>query len=152
MTTGKNADDSTKKRAESEMPWHRRPAGLAVVAGYAAITVGVILASTGYGGLVDAERAVPGDVYLFATAGAVGYVLTTLIKNFDRTVGDLLRIGLRIPAALLLSLGVYLLASVSGIEAASSPRLVGGLAFLTGLYVNVTFARLGKLADRLYPD
>ncbi|MFC7044369.1 hypothetical protein ACFQH6_02145 [Halobacteriaceae archaeon GCM10025711] len=133
-------------------PWYRHEAGVAIVVAYAGLVAVGVLLSMGVGGLIGPTHAVPAFVYVFAGVGATGYVFTKLVTDFDRSVADLVQAGLRIPAALPLGLGVYLLASFFGLEAGSTPRTVAGLAFLSGMFVNVTFEHLGLLADRLYPD
>jgi hypothetical protein len=98
---------------------------------------------------------VPAYVYIYASLGALGYIFTKLmagIDEFDDTADAdrLVKLALRIPVAWVLGAGTYLLAAV--LLSASAPntgRFTAGVAFLVGLYVNVTMKSLGSLADRL---
>ncbi|WP_338741884.1 helix-turn-helix domain-containing protein [Haloplanus salilacus] len=103
-------------------------------------------------GILDAAR-VPPYVYLFALVGGFGYVFTALIDDEGRSVGDLLQDGVRLVAALPLAAGSYLLLGFFRIDGgASAPTpVVGGIAFLTGLSVNVAHKRFASLAKRLLP-
>lgn len=112
-------------------------------------------------GLVDLQSQsaddvrVPGYVYLYASMGALGYIFTRLMSHLEsydqRTEFDrLVELGMRIPVAWVLGAGTYLLASVLlPPSAPSTGRFTAGIAFLVGLYVNVTMKSLGSLADRL---
>lgn len=103
-------------------------------------------------GVVDAAR-VPPYVYVFALVGGFGYVFTALIDDGGRSVEDLLHDGVRLVAALPLAAGSYLLLGFLRIDGgASAPTpVVGGIAFLTGLSVNVAHKRFASLAKRLLP-
>lgn len=103
-------------------------------------------------GIVDAAR-VPPYVYVFALVGGFGYVFTALIDDEGRRVGDLLHDGVRLVAALPLAAGSYLLLGFFRIDggAAAPTPVVGGIAFLTGLSVNVAHKRFASLAKRLLP-
>lgn len=103
-------------------------------------------------GILDAAR-VPPYVYVFALIGGFGYVFTALIDDEGRSVGDLLHDGVRVVAALPLAAGSYLLLGFFRIDGgASAPTpVVGGIAFLTGLSVNVAHKRFASLAKRLLP-
>ncbi|PSQ15832.1 hypothetical protein BRD00_12505 [Halobacteriales archaeon QS_8_69_26] len=103
--------------------------------------------------LVDPEAVplrvvVPWYVYAYGLLGAFGYVFTTLIREFDRSAMKVLQANLRVPAAIPLAAGVYVLATqfLGGVP---PQRLMAGLAFVAGLYVNLTYERIGRLADRL---
>lgn len=90
---------------------------------------------------------VPGFVYLYALVGATGFVFTKLVRDFDRSAGDLVRYNLRLPAALPLAAGVYLL---SDRLVGSGPEpLLAALAFATGLLVNTAYERIRDLAVSL---
>jgi hypothetical protein len=103
-------------------------------------------------GILDDAR-VPPYVYVFALVGGFGYVFTALIDDEGRSVEDLLHDGIRLVAALPLAAGAYLLLGFFRIDGgASAPTpVVGGIAFLTGLSVNVAHKRFASLAKRLLP-
>jgi hypothetical protein len=124
--------------------------------------VGVVVSTGALGfGLVDADGgssdgvSVPAYVYLYASMGALGYIFTKLmsgIESYDETddMDRLVELALRIPVAWVLGAGVYLLSTA--LLAPGQPetaRFTAGVAFLVGLYVNVTMKSLGSLADRL---
>lgn len=90
---------------------------------------------------------VPWYVYVFATLGALGYVFTMLIC-YDADPRNVFHANLRVPAALPLAAGIYLLV-VQLLGEVPTTRLLAGLAFVTGLYVNRAYERIGDLADRL---
>ncbi|WP_156588199.1 hypothetical protein [Halorubrum sp. CBA1125] len=112
-------------------------------------------------GIVDTKHATAGDVavpmyvYLYASLGALGYIFTKLmshLESYDETseLDRLIQLALRIPVAWVLGAGTYLLSTV--MLPATTPntaRFTAGVAFLVGLYVNVTMKSLGSLADRL---
>ncbi|MDY6818786.1 MAG: hypothetical protein SVG88_09000 [Halobacteriales archaeon] len=98
---------------------------------------------------------IPLYVYLYATLGALGYVFTRLmnrLENYDEwgEIEKLAEMGLRIPAAWVLSAGIYLLLSeFTTAGSSASARTIAGIAFLVGLYVNVALKSLGSIADRI---
>lgn len=94
------------------------------------------------------STAVPPAIYLYGFLGAMAYAFTSIIAKFVRGLTGVVRVGLRVVAALPLVAGVFLLAGALGIEA-SDGRLIAGLAFLVGLYVSLTLKALGGLAERL---
>jgi len=103
----------------------------------------------GVGGL--GPGLVPPFVPLFSVLGALGFVFTALTERFDAAVGTLVRYNLRLPAALPLGVGVYLLSDIVLGQSAADAPLVAGVVFLSGLYVNLAYERLGALARRLLP-
>jgi hypothetical protein len=125
-------------------------------------TVGIAL-STGHLnlGVVDTKDtaagavAVPTYVYLYSSLGALGYIFTKLMSHLEyydeaSELDRLIQLALRIPVAWVLGSGTYLLSTVMlPASAPSSARFTAGVAFLVGLYVNVTMKSLGSLADRL---
>ncbi len=131
--------------------------GLAISTG--SFRLGVVIDESMSGFLTTpaaaSKVAVPWYVYLYATLGALGYIFTKLMQQLSEydswsDIGDLVEMGLRIPAAWLLAAGVFLLVRfIVGENSADNPRLLAGLAFLVGLYVNVAYKSLGSLADRL---
>ena len=145
-------------------PWIRS----AVVAFYVVVSVSVVALSAQvfFGtvggvvglpvpedyGILDSAR-VPPYVYVFALVGGFGYVFTALIDDDRRTVEELLHDGVRLVAALPLAAGAYLLLGFFRIDGgASTPTpIIGGIAFLTGLSVNVANKRFASLAKRLLP-
>lgn len=137
----------------SDRTWYRSKLGIAVIAvdflsaaalAGVTVTVGVDLAA-------GSSRTVPPAVHVFGLLGALGFVFTALIDDFDATVGDVLRYNFRLPAALPLGVGVFLLSEVVLGDAATDDALVFGTVFLAGLYVNLAYKRLGALARRLLP-
>jgi len=104
---------------------------------------------------------VPPYVYLYAALGATAYAFTRLLRAYDDpgtplSVGTVTTIVVAVLAATPLAAGVYLLSSfVVDVEGAAegglSARLLAGVAFLTGLFVNRAYDRLGRVADRLLP-
>jgi len=105
---------------------------------------------------------VPGYVYLYAGLGSLGYVFTKLMVEFDRydewsDAEALASMLMRVPAALILAAGVFLLLGGAGGSSGTSgggtgpgsAQFVAGVAFLVGLYVNVALKSLGSLADRI---
>lgn len=123
--------------------------------------IGMALAA----GLVEAAVAVPPTgsdrvivppfVYLYAGLGALGYIFTKLMVEFDEYtewsgLEDLVGMAMRIPAAWILATGIFLLLDnfvPSGTEMRA--EFAAGVAFLVGLYVNVAMKGLGSLAERV---
>ena len=140
-----------------ERTWYRSGVGIAVVAGD--LLLAVVLAAAAVvvsdGGALGAETVaagiVPPYVHVFSLLGAVGFVFTALIEAFDSSAGTVLRYNVRLPAALPLGVGIFLLSEVILGEAATDATLVAGVVFLAGLYVNLAYKRLGALARRLLP-
>lgn len=139
-------------------PWYRTRRGTLVVTIYALGTVLALLVSTGWGvgtpfftstGSGNPTTLVPSFVYLYSFLGAMAYAFTSVVAKFERGVTGVVRVGLRALAALPLAAGVFLLAGALTIET-GGPRTIAGIAFLVGLYVNLTLKALGGLADRLY--
>lgn len=137
--------------------WYRSPLGIAVIAVDLLLTVALAAAASL---AIDAPLAgvdrvspgvVPPSVPLFSLLGALGFVFTTLIERFDVSVGTLVRYNFRLPAALPLGVGIYLLSDVVLGQGVDDVPLVVGVVFLSGLYVNLAYKRLGALARRLLP-
>lgn len=143
-----------------EQPWYRVPAGsllvmfdvglaLVLVAVAAAITMGE-WEVTVLGRTLNHAGTVPSSIHVYTSLGALGYVFTRLIKDFDSTPVDIVHYNLRVPAAVVLGVGIYLFAvGVGGLD--PEGVLLHGLLFLSGLFVNLTYKRLGKLADKYLP-
>ncbi|MFB6353524.1 MAG: hypothetical protein ABEJ92_05505 [Halobacteriales archaeon] len=144
-----------------EPPWYRSGRGIAVVVIYGLLTLVALAVSTepaalgdGYLGvntssLTGPSTRVPPAVYLYGFLGAMAYAFTSIVAKFERGPTGVLRVGLRALAALPLAGGVYLLAGMLGLSGVSGSA-IAGVAFLVGLYVNLTLKALGGLADRLY--
>lgn len=140
-------------------PWHLTTLGLAVVALDALLAVVLVVGTTELASSVlvplgsDWTSAVTVDpfVYLFGVLGALGYVFTALVREFDRSAEDLVRYNVRLLAALPLAAGVFLLSELL-LANDPSDEVLAGAAFVTGLYVNLVYERLGALADRLFPS
>ncbi|KAA9396524.1 hypothetical protein Har1130_17870 [Haloarcula sp. CBA1130] len=92
---------------------------------------------------------VPSYVYLYALLGSLGYLFTTLFKEFDRNTLSLVQKGIRIPAALLLAAGFYMFSFLFITGESTATGLISGLAFLVGLYVNVALVTLDTIASRV---
>ena len=134
-----------------------------VIAAFTALTlVGLALAVGGVESVVDVSVSgesdaltVPPYVYLYAGLGALGYVFTKLMVQFDeytewQNLEQLVGMAMRVPAAWILATGIYLLfGGVGGTDGATGARFTAGVAFLVGLYVNVALKALGSLADRI---
>jgi hypothetical protein len=161
--TARERGDSQESNREDEpggwleRTWYRSGVGIGVVVGNLLLTVVLAAAAVvvSDGGALGAETVaagiVPPYVHVFSLLGALGFVFTALIEAFDCSVGTVLRYTLRLPAALPLGVGIFLLSEVILGEAAVDATLVAGVVFLTGLYVNLAYKRLGALARRLLP-
>lgn len=88
------------------------------------------------------------SVIVFALLGALGYVFTVLITDIHRNTGRILRINFRVVGAIPIGFGVFLLSDYILDEVGIGTL---GLVFLAGLYVNLTYKRLGSVADHLLP-
>ncbi|MFC7187363.1 hypothetical protein [Halorubrum yunnanense] len=147
------ADD----RAWLARAWYRSRLGIVIVAVDVLLTVTLTAAASvnvgaqyaGIDGL--GPGIVPPFVPLFSLLGGLGFVSTALIERFDASVGRLLQYNLRLPAALPLGVGVYLLSDLVLGQGVDDVPLVVGVVFLSGLYVNLAYKRLGALARRLLP-
>jgi hypothetical protein len=74
-----------------------------------------------------------------------------MFAEFEKGILSLLQKGIRIPAALLLAAGLYLFSFLFVASDAAPPeRLLAGLAFLVGLYVNVALVSLDTIASRVF--
>lgn len=142
----------------SEDTWYLTTGGLAVFVVDAVLVVLVMLGTSGIAAslleplAIDIPEAVLVDayIYVFAVLGALGYVFTAVVREFDRTTGDLIKYNVRVLAALPLAGGVYLLSELI-LGEIPSKAVLAGLAFVTGLYVNRVYERIGMMADRLIP-
>lgn len=157
--------DGPESEPETETkPWYRTWHGSTVIAVYALLTVGAALVTTGWqvkvGEFFSVETTgsqVPGFIYVFAFLGAMAYAFTSVVAKldpeaeaFERGTPAVLRVGLRAMAALPLAAGVYLLWNVMDLPLdETNSRILAGVAFLVGLYVNVTLKALGGLAERI---
>lgn len=155
--SGSDAVPGADDRPWLARTWYRSRLGAALVAFDALLAVALAAAASvavdappaGVDGL--AAGIVPPAVPLFSLLGALGYVFTALSERFDASVGTLVRYNLRLPAALPLGVGVYLLSDVILGQGVDDVPLVVGVVFLSGLYVNLAYERLGALARRLLP-
>jgi hypothetical protein len=142
-----------------EVNWHDDRTVLAVAVAYAILTLLGVAISTGVlvpdswfvvGSEAPATQ-VPEYVYLYAFLGASAYAFSNMLRKDDRQWRDLVRLGTRVLAALPLAAGIYLLGSFLGGGAnVAGGRAAAGLAFLTGLYVNLALEGLYGLGTRLY--
>ncbi|OYR53797.1 hypothetical protein [Halorubrum halodurans] len=137
--------------------WYRSGVGIAIAVGDLLLTVVLVAAATvtydgSFAGAADLSPGlVPPYVPVFSLLGALGFVFTTLIERFDGSAGRLLRYNVHLLAALPLGVGVFLLSDIVLAETATDDALVAGTVFLSGLYVNLAYKRLGALARRLLP-
>jgi len=139
-------------RRPDEPRWYSDVRSLALFAlGLLLLGVGVI-ASLGESVLPfipsDATP-VPSYVYLYALLGSLGYLFTTLFKEFDRSLLSLVQKGIRVPAALLLAAGFFMFTFLFVDDGNAPTGLIAGLAFLVGLYVNVALVTLDAIASRV---
>lgn len=148
-----------------EQPWYRTTAGRATVLADVALTAILVLATAVRLDVDPATLAwlptvvpaadlphIPWFVYVFSLLGALGFVFTALIDDFRSSTMALFEYNLRLPAALPLGAGIYLLSGTLLGETNQSAPLVIGLVFLSGLYVNLAYKQLGALARRFLPD
>ncbi|MFT4891738.1 MAG: hypothetical protein ACI9YT_002673 [Halobacteriales archaeon] len=154
-----DADEPEPLLPSDAADWHYDRGLLAVLAVYAVLTLlGVAVAT---GALVPdtwfevASKApatqVPPFVFLYAFLGASTFAFSNLLRKENREWRDLVRLGMRVLSALPLAAGVYLLGSFLGGGAdVAGGRAAAGLAFLTGLYVNLALEALYGLGMRLY--
>jgi len=135
--------------------WHNDWRGMALFVVGLAVT-GLAVIETIKPGLLpftpELDEKVPVYVYLYAFLGAMGYIFTTMFAEFDKGVQSLLQKCVRIPAALLLAAGFYMFTFlfIAGGSSDGPTRLLAGLAFLVGLYVNVALISLDKIASRVF--
>ena len=158
-------DETADARDADERPWYDDSTGRLLVVGYLLGTLAFVAVTVGDPGESSPRSyllgtgfavVVPLHVYVFAVLGGLGYVFTRLVRNFEEETVSLVRAGLTVVAALPLGAGVYLLSAVIVPEAATADSqqtrvLLAGIVFLSGLYVNLTYKRLGALAKRLLP-
>lgn len=157
--TDEKTDNAEKEEEEEWLAglWYRSRLGRGIVVGDIVLTlilviVTVLVARNGFANLEDAPfGGIPGPVYVISVLGALGFVFTALIEDFDRDTAEVLQHNFRLPAALPLGAGVFLLADVLLPDIGETGPLVLGLVFLSGLYVNLAYKELGALAKRLLP-
>jgi len=151
-----HAEPDAGEGGAEEEPWHADRQARVLVAVDLVIMLAVVAGTTellddalGLVGIDASPLAVtvPWHVYAFALLGGAGYVFTMLIC-YDASPGDVFDANLRVPAALPLAAGIYLRV-VQLLGEVPTDRLLAGLAFVTGLYVNRAYERIGDLADRL---
>lgn len=103
---------------------------------------------------VELAAMIPTSVYVYSLLGALTFAFTFLIKKFHAAPTDHVAIALRIPAALALAAGMFLLlgfvidtSSLSGAKLAST---VAAASFITGLYVALVLHIFRSIGERLY--
>ncbi|PSP74898.1 hypothetical protein BRC81_17125 [Halobacteriales archaeon QS_1_68_20] len=149
--------DASDESVGRDRPWYLTKRGMTVFCLDAILALVVVAGTTDLASTVlavvgiDWESAVTVDpfVYLFGVLGALGYVFTALVRNYDRSTGELIKFNVRMLAALPLAASVYLLAELLFGDVPTDEMLAGA-AFVAGLYVNQVYERLGALADRLF--
>lgn len=129
---------------ESQNIWWTERGGKALIALYLIFTgIGIFFSIA----LMPEKVSVPPYVYLYGFLGALAYIFTSLLTQFNKSTSDLLKVGIRIPAALLLVAAVYLLITFF-VKEPTKP-IIAGLSFLIGLYIKLALEGLGGLASRL---
>ena len=166
-TADESVESSVGGQEKSGQFWHQDDWGFRIVVFYTLLSlVGIASVSRPVVTLVAGETlansiGIPPYIFGFALLGALTYVFTSVLNNYNSDLKKVFEAGLRIPAALLLAAGVYLLASLvfpgaSTVDAGSSGAAIGketlaaGLAFLVGLYVKLTLKALGGVAESFY--
>lgn len=107
---------------------------------------------------------VPPFVYVYALLGGLGYVFTRMYKT-DTADWRLFQWSVRLIAALPVAVGTYLLVGLvlpetvveqaaeasgdSGLVGNGPRRVVAGVAFVSGLFVDTAYDRLDAVAHRL---
>jgi len=156
--SGANTDGAPTEETDVGPRWSA--VNWAIIAVLTLLTLLSLALSTGYVGPVveisNADSAtIPLYVYLYSGFGALGYVFTKLMAELDqyakwRNLERLVEMAMRIPAAWILSTGIYLFAgTLGGTSGTPDARLTAGAVFLVGLYVNVALKALGGMADRV---
>lgn len=146
------ADAEAEDDESEESTWQETRLGRFAVLTYVVGTlVGVLVAVYDVGDLPlvsDGGGVYPvrGYVFLYAFMGASAYAVTSLVSD-EKTTDDVIKLGLRVVGALPLAVGVWALAPAVG--AGGNERVIAGLAFLAGLYVNLTLKTFGGVAERL---
>jgi len=143
----------------TESDWHHGRRLLVVLALYGILTLlgvavatGALVSDAWFEVATDAPPTrIPPFVFLYAFLGASAFAFSNLLRKENREWRDLVRLGMRVLSALPLAAGVYLLGSFLGGGAdVAGGRAAAGLAFLTGLYVNLALEALYGLGMRLY--
>lgn len=140
-------------RRPDEPRWYSDARSLGLFAlGLALLGIGIIASLEGntLPLIPDVAEPVPPHVYLYALLGSLGYLFTTLFKEFDRSLLSLIQKGIRVPAALLLAAGFYMFTFLFTTSESAPTGLISGLAFLVGLYVNVALLTLESVASRVF--
>lgn len=138
-------------------PWYRSGWGIGIVVFDVLLTLALVAATARQWTSAFADLSsvplgvVPWYIYVFSVLGALGFVFTTLIEDFHSEAADVLKYNFRLPAALPLGAGIFLLSDVALGEATQAGPVIVGTVFLSGLYVNLAYKRLGALARRLLP-
>lgn len=99
--------------------------------------------------------AIPPQIFLFAFIGTMAYAMITFLTGEKLGASELSEIILRIPAALFLVIGVYLLGEYLNVglllRDTRSIQELAFLAYTTGLLIKHTLNGLRTVATRLYP-
>ena len=150
----------------NQLSWYHSKFGVLLILCYSAIGLTALLLVSGvlYPRLIGIEiRSVmydnpfvtPIHLYLFALLGALSYIFSSLTKRPDAAPLGVFHLGLRIPAALLVTTGIFLFVGTFGIElqdgGAGAERTLAGMAFLIGLFVDHALRSLRAISSRLYP-
>jgi hypothetical protein len=139
--------------------WYQNRLGIAVVALYvifavlaAAVTTPPVLSVLGV--TPTAMPTVPVYVYLFSLLGALAYVFTAILNDVHQSTNSVIEVGLRLPAAWMLAAGMYLLAGMflpdRGSAVVPPVQIIAGLAFLVGLYIDLTLRVFAAVAEMIY--
>lgn len=136
--------------------WYGSSVGISVILTDVLLTIVLVGATTVKLGGTPVDMGlppglVPWHIYAFSILGALGFVFTALIDDFDRSAFEVIHYNFRLPAALPLGVGIYLFSGILLGDAVENGPLVFGLVFLSGMYVNIAYRQLGALARRLLP-
>ena len=97
---------------------------------------------------------VPAAAYVYGLLGALAYAFTFSIEKYDCPPNQLVATAIRIPAALPIAAGTYLLlgffVDVAGTSGGKIASTIAAAAFITGLYVELAVRGFRALGERLY--
>jgi hypothetical protein len=147
-------------------PWYAERLGIVLVASYAGLALlgGLVTAGLAFPSVVSGRGvttgsatplSVPPQLFLYAALGGFAFVFVTLASNPDADSVAVGHLGLRVPAALLVVVGVFLFASALGVAPSDggpdAARALAAGAFLTGVFVEHGLKALRSVSARLYP-
>lgn len=134
--------DEPQVTAEADA-WYASPFGIGVVGLDVALMLALAASTTNWG-----DHLVPWEVYMFGALGALGYVFRSLLHGFDQSVREVLQANVQVLAALPLAAGIYLFADLAH-PAEPNLEFVAGVSFVVGLFVDLAYQALAKIANRV---